>query len=79
MYLPNWRITHHGGASGSTWSFVVPEFKGIKLFYKKHYPKWQFPIVRLLLKIGALGRIFLFGILKGSEAAKAYVNAFKEA
>ena len=75
-YLPKWFITHIGGASGKAWSYVIAEFEGVKLFYKKHYPAWQYPILRLFLKIGALGRIIVFGVLKGKEAALSYAKAF---
>lgn len=77
--LPKWGITHYGGASGVSWSYVIPEYQGVKLFYRKHYPKWQYPFLRLLLKIGALGRIVLFGLLSGKEAAKTYAKAFQVA
>jgi hypothetical protein len=76
-YLPQWEITHYGGASGESWGHVIPEYKGVKLFYKKHYPSWQYPFLRLFLKIGALWRIFVVGALKGKEAAKVYAKAFK--
>ena len=79
FYLPRWDILHYGGASGINWSYAVPEYNGIKLFYQTHYPSWQFPILRIILKIGALGRIVLFGILYGKEAAKTYVESFKVA
>jgi len=35
--------------------------------------------MRIILKIGALGRIILFSILSGKEAAKTYVEAFRVA
>ncbi len=76
FYIPTWFITHYGGASGSSWSHVLHEFEGIKLFFRKHYPKWQYPVLRLLLKLGAFWRMILFGILSGKEAAKAYAKAF---
>lgn len=75
VYNPKWNIAHYGGASGKAWSGVLREFEGVKLFYKKHYPAWQYPILRALLKVGALGRIVLFGLLQGREAAKAYAKA----
>jgi len=78
-YNPKWSITHLGGASGKKWSFVTREFDGVKLFYKKHYPKWQYPVLRLFLKTGAFWRMFLFGLLKGKGAAKAYAKAFFKA
>jgi GT2 family glycosyltransferase len=77
-YLPKWSITHLGGASSkSSEHSLLSEYEGIKKFYVKHYAAWQFPIVRLILKIGALGRIIVFGILEGSESAKTYAKAFR--
>ncbi len=77
-YLPKWSITHLGGASGRTSGYsLISEFEGIKKFYKKFYPSWQFPILRLILKIGALGRMLLFGILEGGRSAKIYAEAFR--
>lgn len=79
-YNPSWSITHLGGASSKSSEFpLLSEYKGIKLFYKKHYPVWQYPILRLLLKIGALGRIVVFGILEGGAAARLYAKAFWQA
>lgn len=78
-YLPQWGITHIGGASSTAEYPIIQEYKGIKRFYKKFYPKWQYPLLRLLLKIGALGRIILFGILEGGGSAKIYAKAFREA
>jgi GT2 family glycosyltransferase len=76
-YLPEWSIKHIGGASGKSWSHVISEYEGVKLFYKKHYPKWQYPLLRILLKIGSLGRIVVHGFLDGREAMKIYAKAFK--
>lgn len=77
-YNPAWSINHLGGASSETREFpLIHEYKGIKRFYKKFYPSWQFPILRFFLKLGALGRVVLFGILEGKEAADVYVKAFK--
>lgn len=77
VYLPQWHITHLGGASGTSELPILSEYKGVKLFYKKHMPKWQLPILRFLLKIGAFLRIIVFGILKGSSSAKTYAKAFR--
>ena len=75
-YQPKWDIVHLGGGSGRNWSYVIPEYQGIKLFYKKHYPSWQYPILRLLLKVGSFGRAVLFGLLDGKEAFSVYAKAF---
>lgn len=78
VYNPKWHIIHFGGASSETAEFpLLNEYKGIKRFYKKFYPSWQLPVLRFLLKLGSLGRMVLFGILEGKEAASVYVKAFK--
>lgn len=64
-----------GGAASASW---LGEYKGIKYIFKKHKPSWEYPIVRLLLKVGALLRMFVFGILQGrKDTYEAYKKAFK--
>jgi len=70
-FLPKWSITHYGGASGTSEFATISEYKSLKVFYKKHYPKWQMPLLRLFLKLGALPRL-LFNF-------KIYAKAFCEA
>ena len=77
--MPAWRIVHLGGASSTAEFPIISEYNGVKRFYRKFYPKWQYPILRFLLKIGALGRMVLFGILEGKDAFKTYKKAFKKA
>jgi len=79
MYLPQWSILHYGGASGTSEFSTLSEFRGIKRFYKKFYPRWQYPLLRLFLKIGSLARIVALVILEGRESAKIYVKAYKQA
>lgn len=79
MYNPKWSITHFGGASSIKEFPILSEYKNVKLFYKKHYPKWQYPILRFFLKVGALGRIIVLGIMRGKENATIYAKAYKEA
>lgn len=76
-YLPKWGITHLGGASSTSEFPILSEYKSIKLFYKKHMPPWQYVLLRIFLKGGAIARMVLFGILKGGEAAKTYAKAFR--
>lgn len=76
-YLPDWSIVHLGGASCSSEYSVLSEYKGIKIFYKKYFPAWQLPVLRLLLKVGALGRMVLFGILEGEKSFTTYAKAFQ--
>lgn len=76
-YLPRWSISHLFGAS-SIYEFpILSEYKGIKTFFDKHMPKWQFPVLRLFLKLGAVLRMILFGILKGKKEFGVYAKAYK--
>jgi len=76
-YNPSWSITHYGGASSTAEFPILSEFEGVKIFYKKHMPKWQYPVLRVMLKAGALIRIGVLGLLKGKPAVKTYVKAFQ--
>ncbi|OGM15562.1 hypothetical protein A2V56_03475 [Candidatus Woesebacteria bacterium RBG_19FT_COMBO_42_9] len=78
-YLPKWAIVHFGGASSASEFPIISEYKGVKTFYKKHMPSWQTLVLRLLLKVGAVLRIILFGILKGGSYVKIYAKAFQVA
>ncbi|MCX6705579.1 MAG: glycosyltransferase family 2 protein [Candidatus Woesebacteria bacterium] len=70
-FLSKWSITHYGGASGTSGLAAISEYKSLKVFYKKHYPKWQTCILRLFLRLGALPRL-LFNF-------KIYAKVFCEA
>lgn len=78
-YQPTLSITHLGGASSTQEFPILSEYKGIKLFYKKHMPGWQYPFLIGFLKAGAALRTVIFGILKGREVAKIYAKAFQTA
>lgn len=71
-------ILHHKGASSAGVGGIVEEFKAILYFYKKHKPFWELPLVRLLLKLGVLLRIVIFGIIgKYKSRLPSYAKAFK--
>lgn len=76
-YLPKWSILHLGGASSTAEFPILSEYKGLKTFYKKHMPAWKYPILRLFLKMGALLRLIILGLLKGGNARETYTKAFK--
>jgi len=76
-YNPKWSIIHYGGSSSNKEYPIISEFMGIKRFYKKFYPKWQFVLLRLMLKIGTLLRAVIFGIIEGKESLTTYVKAFR--
>lgn len=75
-YLPKWKIIHFGGKSYGGENSIIFELKNLKVFYKKHYPKWQLPILSFILKFGCLLRIIVFSLFK-SNLVKIYAKAFK--
>ena len=77
VYLPRWNILHLGGASSTKEFPIIKEYEGIITLYKNNMPKWQLPIVRVLLKMGAVIRIIVLGAFKGPEVIKIYAKAFK--
>lgn len=77
-YFPQPELTHLGQASGTSQGAVLGEYKGLKYLFKKHKPSWEYPLLRWLLKTGALLRIIIFGIILQDKAKKTiYVKAFK--
>lgn len=75
-YLPKWSIVHYGQVTTGSENSIVMEMKNLKLFYSKHFPKWQLPILTVILKFGALLRVGVYGVFKGVKVAKIYAKAF---
>lgn len=77
-YLSSPHVIHLGGQSSSDEYPILSEFESIKIFFKKYYPKWQYPILILLLKIGSLVRVIAFAILFNKSSVQTYAKAFKK-
>lgn len=75
-YSPQWKIVHYGMVTNGSERAMIFEMQNIKLFYKKHYPHWQIPVLTLILKMGAAIRVLIFGVLSGPKVAKIYAKAF---
>lgn len=78
-YTPIAKIIHFGRKSlRRPGEAIIREYKGLKIFYKKHYSSYQLPLLVLFLKVGAALRFLIFGIILGSKEARlAYAKAFK--
>ena len=77
-YTPMTKIVHLGGKSGTAKGALLGEFKGIKYFFKKHLPAWQYPLLVVLLKLGSLLRAVMFAIIKPKSDLKGvYAEAFR--
>ncbi len=73
-YLPKWKIVHFGGLSYGNENSLISELKNLNLFYKKHYPAWQLPILNVAIKLGCILRIIVFSFFKPS-LVKIYAKA----
>ena len=64
-YFPQASIYHYKGQSAvrAEGAGIDQEYLAVIYFYKKHQPSWKLPIVKLLLALGALLRLFVFGII----------------
>ncbi|MCR4324905.1 MAG: glycosyltransferase family 2 protein [Candidatus Curtissbacteria bacterium] len=80
-FSPSTKMVHIGrGSMGKvSKNAIIGEYKGIVYFYKKHKGFVSLQISRMLLKIGALARILIFGALGRKELAKFYAEALKVA
>lgn len=65
IFTPKAALYHAKGASGEgSESGIVEEFAFLQYFYRKHKPLWQSSVLTLILKLGALLRLIIFGIIK---------------
>lgn len=76
-YLPKWKIVHYGMATNGSEKATIMEMQNLRLFYKKHMPKWQLPILTLFLKTGALLRLIIYILLGKIGIAKIYAKVIK--
>lgn len=78
VYLPITKIVHLAQKSGTQAGARLGEYRGLIYFYQKHKPGWQFPILKIFLKSGALLRLFLFGIMgNDQEMRQIYKQSLK--
>lgn len=79
MIDPSVRIIHHQHKStGGSARSLIGEMQGLLHLWKKHHPRWQYPLLKGLLLFGCMLRIAVFGILRGDEKRRhAYLEAFR--
>lgn len=79
-YFHQPEIVHLGQGSGQKADSIIGEYQGVKYLFRKHYPSWQYPVLRVLLKIGAFLRVIIFGMIRGDENKRhIYYQAFRMA
>jgi len=74
FYYDGAKIVHLGGGSGKSTTSIIGEDRGLVKFFSLHQPKWQLPILRVILLIKNLNRAVLFSLLGRKNKALAYVK-----
>lgn len=69
------QITHFGQASSSSKNAILGEMKGYLYIWAKHFPAWQLPVLKLILKFGALARILVYTLKSQPKAVAIYHEA----
>ena len=79
VFNPSAGVIHYQGASAKKGKAgILEEYQGLEYYFKKHKPYYQLFILKFLLRIGSLARIFIFGIiLKDPEARRIYAKAYR--
>lgn len=75
FYAPITRIMHLGGASGVRENIIRGEFNGLRLFYSTHKSLPERLLLEIFLKVAALIRIIVHGLLGRKEEVLAYAKA----
>lgn len=72
-------IVHYGSASSSSKNAIVGEMKAYRYIWSKHKPLWQIPVARVILVLGCLLRILVFGTISHNPAkVTAYQAALSQ-
>lgn len=79
MFYPGAEIIHLGRASSKTGKKdpILNIYRGLIYFYKKHYPRWQLSILRLMLKLKAAGALFVGYLINNQYLKETYGQALK--
>ncbi len=73
FFTPVTSVIHFGQISSNKISSsfkIISEYKGVLYILKKHYSKLSFILSRLFMRVGALLRLFIFGIIGNNKDAR---------
>jgi len=77
-FYPDAKFIHIGFASSGSKSYpVVQVFKGLIYFYKKHYSKWAYFWLLIMLKLKAEVSLLIGKLTKNKYLINTYENALK--
>ena len=77
-FYPDAKFIHIGFASSGSKSYpVVQVFKGLIFFYKKHYSKWAYFWLMIMLKLKARVSLVIGKLTKNNYLINTYENALK--
>ena len=61
LFIADATVTHLGGESSRTdrRNALGHRYRSLFAFYRKHYPRWQLPVLRLVVQVAAFARAFI--------------------
>lgn len=74
-YLPKWKTIHYGMVTNGSEKATIMEMQNLRLFYTKHMPSWQLPILSIILKFGVILRIIIYTLMGRFNMTKIYAKA----
>lgn len=78
-FYPDAKVIHLKGKSSARGfeKSILGEYQGLIKFYEKHQAKREMPMLKLLLRLGSLLRIAIFGILNKQRKREVYEEAYQ--
>jgi len=79
VFYPGAEIIHLGGGSSKTGRRdpILNIYRGLLYFYRKHYPAWQLPLLKTMLKLKAAGALLMGKVTNNNYLKKTYAEALK--
>lgn len=66
------QVVHYGSASSSSFNALKGEVEALMYIWKKHFPSWQIPITRTVIKLGLFLRFLIFKLTNQPQKASQY-------
>ena len=78
-FYPQSRVIHIGSGSSrdKRKAPILNIFRGLQLFYKKHYPGWQMPVLKGMLQCKALLGVIIGTLTGNKELKHTYEEAIR--
>ncbi len=79
IFYPVAEVIHFFGGSSKTGRRdpILNIYRGLLYFYQKHFPNWKLPLLKIMLKLKAVGALVFGYLTNNNYLKKTYVEAYK--